>query len=167
MVSDRHEPVPVTARERRLHGGGKGLRDALTRAICVAAGRGPKGRDNVICEARNRLAPELWGVISENLELNGRHWIVVTAPGEMFYGFRKVDLAALCAAVHTPERAVLVLQTSIVHKLADLWRPHKNYPKYEDLPDQLKAEIAPLYDCETTNFHWSAVANAPSTLRRP
>ncbi|MGA0534350.1 MULTISPECIES: hypothetical protein [Hansschlegelia] len=166
MANDRLEPVPVTARERRLHDGGKELRDTLTRAICVAAGKGPKGRDNVICEARNRLAPELWGVISENLELNDRHWIVVTAPGEMFYGFRKLDLASLCAAVHTPERAVLILQTSIVYKLADLWRPHKNYPKHEDLPDQLKAEVAPLYACETTEFHWSAFANTLSAMRR-
>ncbi len=141
----RSERIPVTDRERRLHGSGMRLRTPLREAMTVVLGRGTRGRSSDVCEIRNEIAPECWGVIGENFLFKDRRWIAVTAPGELFLGLRKLDLLRVCQRLTSPDCSVLLLEEEDVRWLATYFGPRRLLPKLDDLPLKLQQAVEPLF----------------------
>lgn len=108
MAKDSKKISPTLSRQDRLTGFQPDLEDALSRAIKVATGRGPVGRDASIGDARQEMAPKLVGVISLKAVFQERPWIFVTAPGPMMLGYRGQELLAVCHKVHCFGRPVLL-----------------------------------------------------------
>lgn len=132
-------------RRKRLSKPSDVLRAMLIDAVCVVTGGGPRGKDNSVWEARNKLAPKLYGVVSENVDFLGRHSIVATAAGPMMFGFRKLDLLRVCAEASTPERPVILWELDIVQRLALMRTAGIVGPQYQSLSHELRCAAAPLY----------------------
>lgn len=145
QTSKRLEPIPTTPRERRFHNCGRRLRAPLIRVIRLVTGQGPRGRSSEVCEFRNTFAPELWGVIGENVVFRGQRWLVVTAPGEMFLGIRKDELIDICARLRRPDRPVLLLEEEDVRRLDLLGGPRRFCPKFDELPEHYQKILSPLF----------------------
>lgn len=141
----RSEPIPSNDRERRLHGSGLRLRTPLKQAMTVVLGKGTRGRSSDVCEVRNAIAPECWGVIGENFVFEERRWIAVTGPGEFSLGLRKLDLLRICERLTSPDRSVLLLDADDVRWLATYCGPRRHLPRLEDLPLKLQQAVAPLF----------------------
>ncbi len=141
----RAEPIPLTERERRLHGAGLRLRTPLREAMTVVLGKGTQGRSSDVCEIRNEIAPECWGVIGENFFFRERRWVAVTASGDLFLGLRKLDLLRICERLTALDRSVLLLEEDDVRWLATYWGPRRLLPRPEDLPPRLQQAVAPLF----------------------